>query len=241
MDGKFSIPNVRAGKYELHAIADGVLGEYAKADVTIGPGGTVDLGKLEWKPVRYGRQLWQIGVPNRSAAEFLRGNDHWHWGEYVDYAKLFPNDVNYTVGKSDFHKDWFIYQVPHDTDPNDVLGKGQGRATPWTVNFRLTTKPLAGQRGVLRLALAGVSARSLAVQVNGKDAGTVTGLVYNATINRDGVEGSWVEKDVEFDASLMHAGANTLTLTVPAGGITSGVAYDVVRLELAPAQQAAAR
>ena len=240
-DGKFSIPNVRAGKYELHAIADGVLGEYAKADVTIGPGGTVDLGKLEWKPVRYGRQLWQIGVPNRSAAEFLRGNDHWHWGEYVDYAKLFPNDVNYTVGKSDFHKDWFIYQVPHDTDPNDVLGKGQGRATPWTVNFRLTTKPLAGQRGVLRLALAGVSARSLAVQVNGKDAGTVTGLVYNATINRDGVEGSWVEKDVEFDASLMHAGANTLTLTVPAGGITSGVAYDVVRLELAPAQQAAAR
>jgi hypothetical protein len=34
---------------------------------------------------------------------------------------------------------------------------------------------------------------------------TVTGLVYNATINRDGVE-------------LMHAGANTLTLTVPAAG-----------------------
>jgi hypothetical protein len=36
----------------------------------------------------------------------------------------------------------------------------------------------------------------------------------------------------------MHAGKNTLTLIVPAGPITSGVAYDVVRLELAPAQQA---
>jgi len=32
-----------------------------------------------------------------------------------------------------------------------------------------------------------------------------------------------------------------MTLTVPAGGLTSGVAYDVVRLELAPAQQPAAQ
>jgi len=240
-DGKFAIPNVRAGTYELHAIADGVLGEYAKADVTVGAGGKVDLGKLVWTPVRYGRQLWQIGIPNRSASEFLNGNDHWHWGEYVEYAKLFPNDVNYTVGKSDFHRDWFIYQVPHDESMPDSLGKGHGRETPWTVNFSLARRPLTGQHGVLRLAIAGASARSIAVKVNGKDAGTVDGLVYNATINRDGVEGSWVEKDLNFDASLLHAGANTLTLTVPAGGITSGVAYDVVRLELAPVQRAAAK
>jgi len=238
-DGKFTIPNVRPGTYELHAIADGVLGEYAKADVTVGPGGKVDLGKLEWKPLRYGRQLWQIGIPNRAASEFLNGNDHWHWGEYVEYAKLFPNDVDFTIGKSDFRKDWFIYQVPHDEDMPDLLGKGHGRATPWKVNFMLAKAPAAGEKGILRLALAGVSARSISVQVNGKEAGTVDGLVYNATINRDGVEGSWVEKDVTFDASLMHAGANTLTLTVPAGGITSGIAYDVVRLELGPAQPAA--
>ena len=238
-DGKFSIPNVRPGTYELHAIADGVMGEYAKADVTVGAGGKVELGKLDWKPMRYGKQLWQIGVPNRSASEFLNGNDHWHWGEYIEYAKLFPNDVNFTIGKSDYRKDWFIYQVPHDETMPDPLGKGQGRATPWKVNFTLANAPAAGEKGVLRLALAGVSARSIAVRVNGKDAGTVDGLVYNATINRDGVEGSWVEKDVIFDASLMHPGENTLTLTVPAGGITSGIAYDVVRLELAPAQQAA--
>jgi len=238
-DGKFTMPNVRPGTYEFHAIADGVLGEYAKADVTVGAGGKVDLGKMEWVPVRYGKQLWQIGIPNRSASEFLRGDDHWHWGEYVEYAKLFPNDVNFTVGKSDFHKDWFIYQVPHDEDLPDLLGKGKGRETPWKVNFTLAKAPAPGERGVLRLAIAGASARSIAVQVNGKDAGSVEGLVYNATINRDGVEGSWVEKDLSFDASMLHAGANTLTLTVPAGGITSGVAYDVVRLELAPPQQAA--
>jgi rhamnogalacturonan endolyase len=240
-DGKFTIPNVRAGTYELHAIADGVLGEYAKADVTVTAGGKVDMGKLVWTPVRYGKQLWQVGIPNRSASEFLMGNDHWHWGEYIEYAKLFSNDVNYTVGKSDFHKDWFIYQVPHDEDLPDPTGRGHGRATPWTVNFTLARAPAKGEQGVLRLALAGVGARSIGVAVNGSDAGKVEGLVYNATINRDGIEGSWVEKDLRFDASLLHAGANTLTLTVPAGGITSGIAYDVVRLELAPAQPVAAR
>jgi rhamnogalacturonan endolyase len=236
-DGRFAIPNVRAGTYQLHAIADGVLGEYAKASVTVAAGGKIDLGKLVWTPVRYGKQLWQIGIPNRSASEFLRGNDHWHWGEYIQYAKLFPSDVNYTVGKSDFHKDWFIYQVPHDENTNDMTGTGQGRETPWTVNFNLAKAPLAGGRGVLRLALCGVGAPTIGVQVNGQEAGTVTGLVNNATINRDGVEGSWVEKDISFDASLLHAGTNTLTLKVPAGPLTSGIAYDVVRLELAPARQ----
>jgi rhamnogalacturonan endolyase len=235
-DGRFTIPNVRPGTYELHAIADGVLGEYAKADITVVAGGKVDLGRLDWKPVRYGKQLWQIGIPNRSASEFLRGNDHWHWGEYIEYAKLFPKDIDFTIGKSDYSKDWFIYQVPHDENPDDTTGRGQGRETPWSVHFSLAQAPAAGQHGVLRLALTGVGARSLAVQVNGKDAGMVTGLVYNATINRDGVQGSWVEKDVIFDASLLQAGQNTLTLTVPAGSLTSGIAYDVLRLELAPPQ-----
>ena len=235
-DGRFTIPKVRPGTYELHAIADGVLGEYAKADVTVTSGGKVELGKLVWVPVRYGRQLWQIGVPNRSAVEFRGGADHWHWGEYIEYARLFPNDVTYTIGKSDWTRDWFIYQVPHDEDPKDTTGHGHGRETPWTVNFTLAQAPAAGERGILRLGIAGAGTRTIGVKVNGSDAGTVEGLVYNATINRDGVQGSWVEKDVQFDASLLHAGANTLTLVVPAGGLTSGVAYDVVRLELAPAK-----
>jgi hypothetical protein len=39
-------------------------------------------------------------------------------------------------------------------------------------------------------------------------------------------------QDVTFDASLLHAGTNAMTLTVPAGGVMSGIAYDVVRLEV---------
>ena len=56
--------------------------------------------------------------------------------------------------------------------------------------------------------------------------------MYNATINRDGIGGYWVEKDLTFDASKTSAGENTMTLTIPAGGLTSGIIYDYIRLEL---------
>jgi rhamnogalacturonan endolyase len=70
------------------------------------------------------------------------------------------------------------------------------------------------------------------VLVNDQQAGTVAALVYNATINRDGIAGAWVEKDVAFDAALMKSGANVMKLTIPAGGLTAGIIYDYLRLEL---------
>jgi rhamnogalacturonan endolyase len=41
-----------------------------------------------------------------------------------------------------------------------------------------------------------------------------------------------MDPDVTFDASLMREGHNRLTLTIPAGGLTSGVIYDYIRLEV---------
>ena len=111
-NGKFNIANVRPGTYTLHAFADGVLGEYAKADIVVEPGKTIDLGSLEWKPVRYGRQLWEIGIPDRTAGEFLHGDHYYQWGLYNQYPKDFPNDVNFVIGKSDYRKDWNLMQLP---------------------------------------------------------------------------------------------------------------------------------
>ncbi len=229
-DGRFRIDNVRPGTYQLHAIADGVLGEFAKADIAVSAGKPLDLGKLEWKPVRYGRQIWDIGIANRNGSEFFKGDDYFHWGWYLEYPKLFPNDVTFTIGKSDYHKDWFFEQVPHATS-NDETGRAPGRATTWTVIFTMK-QPLAGQVR-LRLAICGVGARRIDVAVNDRPAGAVEGLVYNATINRDGIQGSWVEKDVSFDASLLKAGDNILKLSIPAGGLTNGIIYDYLRLEVA--------
>ncbi len=234
-DGSFTIPNVRPGTYQLHAISDGVLGAYdATASVTIAPGQKLDLGTIEWHPTHYGRQIWQIGTPNRSAKEFLKGDDHWHWGMYIEYAKLFPNDVDFTVGKSDPAKDWFIYQVPHDTDFKPD-GRDQGRATPWTIHFEMPAGRQPAGKATLRFGLDGVSTRTLGITVNGKDAGSMTDLFgAGASMIRDGIEGTWIEKDFNFDASLLKPGANTIVLTVPAGGVANGICYDVVRLEVAP-------
>ena len=225
--GHFTIPNVRPGPYTLHAIADGVLGEYAKVDVTIAAGQILDLGRLTWTPVRHGRQLWDIGVPDRTAKEFLHGGKGRQWGLYLQYPKDFPNDVHYVIGKSDYHKDWNYAQVPR---ASDETGSGNGPATTWSVTFGLPAA-LHGS-ATLCLALAGSSARHVAVAVNGKPAGETGPLPDTATIRRDALRGYWQERDVTFDAALMKAGTNVLTLTVPAGGVMSGVEYDYLRLEL---------
>lgn len=225
--GHFTIANVRPGTYTLHAIADGVLGEYAKADVTVTPGQSLDLGHLTWQPVRYGRQLWDIGLPNRSAEEFRHGDHYWQWGLYNLYPKEFPNDVNFVVGKSDYHTAWNYAQVPR---AQDDTGHGNGPATTWTVIFDLPQAPHG--KATLRLAFAGNSARHLDITVNDKPAGTTGTLPDTATIRRDAIRGYWFERDIAFDAALLKAGPNTLKLTVPAGGVMSGVEYDYLRLEL---------
>jgi len=255
-DGRFTIPNVRPGKYTLHAFADGVLGEFAKADITVEAGKKIDLGKLDWKPVRFGKQIWEIGYPDRTSDKFLKGDDanYWLWGWPLRYAGLFPNDVTYTIGKSNPAKDWFFEEVPHSTttawlnpaakDPyNQRFGWvntppskddpwrdwGRGQATTWTVKFNL---PKAAQgTAVLRLALAGADGGSLAIGVNGQDAGSIRPVSTNALrYNTD--KGAWYQYIQKFDASLMKAGENQITFTVPAGDVTTGVVWDYVRLEL---------
>lgn len=227
--GKFTITKVRPGKYTLHVIADGVLGEYAQGNITVEPGKPLNLAKIEWKPVRYGRQMWEIGVANRSAEEFKHGDDYWHWGLYTLYPKEFPNDVNFTIGKSNIRTDWNYAQVPRLTQDN---GKGGGQTSPttWTINFDL---PRAVQgKAILRLGIASNSARMVSVAVNDKPAGDTGAMPDTATIRRDGIRGLWFERDVTFDASLMKLGANTIKLTVPAGNAFSGIEYDYLRLEL---------
>jgi len=53
-----------------------------------------------------------------------------------------------------------------------------------------------------------------------------------SVLRRDGIRGYWFERDVAFAAALLKPGRNVLKLTIPAGGVTSGVLYDYLRLEL---------
>jgi rhamnogalacturonan endolyase len=219
-DGRFTLRNVRPGKYTLYAFADGVLGEFRRADVSIAAGEKKDLGKFVWKPVRHGRQLWEIGVPDRSAAEFRHGDDYWHWGLYNDYAKEFPDDVHFVIGKSDVRKDWNYAQPPRD-----------GKPTTWSVTFELPEAPKG--KATLRLAICGNRGRGgVLVTVNDKAVGGTGRLLDSGVMHRDGIRGYWEERSVPFDASLLKAGKNVLKLTNPGKGWVDGVLYDYLRLEL---------
>jgi rhamnogalacturonan endolyase len=257
-DGHFTIPNVRPGTYTMHAIADGVLGEFTQTNITVEAGKPLDLGALTWTPVRHGRQLWDIGIPNRNASEFFKGDDFFHDGMALTYAQLFPSDVNFVIGKSDYHKDWFFQQPPHASAATIALAAANrgramfpgttrpagaprfvrgpvltGAATPWSISFDMPTAP-AGGKATLRLAISGTGARSLDVSVNGQSVGKLDHLVTDGTMGAtgNGIQGIWYEREVPFDATLLHAGTNVLTLTVPAGPLSGGMIYDYLRLEL---------
>jgi rhamnogalacturonan endolyase len=281
-DGKFEITKVRPGTYTLHATADGVLGDFAQANITVEPGKTIDLGKLVWKPVRFGKQLWEIGTPDRAADDFLKGDgaNVWLWGWDLRYALLFPNGLTYTVGKSDPKKDWFFEEVPTATnlsfvnpDAKDPANQrygwvkaeslkqypqtdqggpwrvyGRGKETVWTIKFNM---PKDGQgMAALRTGIAGVNGLrgGLAVAVNGKYAGAL-GDASNPDnphlINTDALryntdKGLWQQRTLKFDASMLKKGENTMTFTVPAGEVSSGIVWDYLRLELDPAGKAPA-
>ncbi|HEX7653342.1 MAG TPA: polysaccharide lyase family protein [Verrucomicrobiae bacterium] len=229
-NGHFEIPNVRPGKYTLHAIADGVLGELVKSNITVRAGEPLSLGEPVWEPTRYGRQLWDIGIPNRKASEFFKGDQYFHWGWYVQYPKLFPLDVNYEIGKSDYRRDWFLEEVPYNQNTNNNNGTGWGDGTTWAVIFKLTNAPQG--TATLRLALAGAGTRTLGLSMNTNALPSITNLIQNSVIHRDGITGTWCERDVTFNAALLHPGTNTLELTVYPGTLTAGVMYDYLRLEL---------
>jgi rhamnogalacturonan endolyase len=272
-DGSFVINNVRPGTYTLHAFADGVLGDFVRTNIVVEAGRPLDLGKLEWKPVRHGRQLWEIGYPDRTGGKFFKGDgsNYWLWGWTLRYALLFPNDITYTIGKSDYHKDWFFEEVPHATnfsfinpeakDPanqrfgwvraesldkypqTDTRGPwniyGRGRATTWTVRFKLR-KQVQGKAS-LRVALAGVNGiGQLPVTVNDHGAGAIgdgaspenARLRTTDTIRYNSDKGLLQERTLKFDASMLKPGENRMTFTVPGGDLQTGVVWDYLRLEL---------
>lgn len=263
-DGAFTLANVRPGTYTLHAFADGVLGEFAKTAITVEAGQAINLGQLEWKPVRYGKQVWEIGYPDRTGGKFFKGDgaNYWLWGWGLRYPLLFPNDITYTIGKSDYHKDWFFQQVPHGEttawlnpeakDPANqrfgwVKAESQEKypptneAGPWRVYGRGRASTWTIKFNFDR---AGKGLASLRVALAGSDGAGGLAVAVNGkdvgtirTISTNALryntdKGIWRQYVQPFDAALLKDGENQIQLTVPAGDITTGVVYDYLRLEL---------
>jgi rhamnogalacturonan endolyase len=247
--GRFTIRNVRSGRYTLHAIADGVLGEFALTNVVVTNGQSLEFGDLIWTPTRYGRTVWEIGVPDRTAREFRHGDHYWQWGLYFNYPREFPNDVNFVVGQSDWRRDWNYVQPPRFEDATNNLnsaddqtfadhaaaearaGHGKVRGTTWSIRFEM---PQDGRgRATLRLAFCGThQGCHVELLVNDQSVGDTGSLPATSAMQRDGIRAYWTEKPLAFDGHRLTAGWNSIKLVSHANSWSQGVMYDYLRLEL---------
>jgi rhamnogalacturonan endolyase len=224
--GNFTIPNARPGTYVLYAFNNGILGDYSKVDVTIQAGKTTQLGTLKWVPERYGKQLWEIGIPNRSAEEFRHGDHYWQWGLNLLYPKEFPNDVDYIIGKSDYHQDWNYAQ------PGKALANGRYVGPTWKIEFNMPSKKMG--TATLRLAICGsYGPAPLNIKLNGTAIGTTGRLMESSVMHRDGIRSeALILRDIKFNANLLQPGNNVIELSKGANTQSDVIMYDYLRLEL---------
>jgi rhamnogalacturonan endolyase len=223
-DGSFQLGGVRPGTYVLRAFADGVPGEYLGPEIQIREGMTLPVKTYSWKVDRCGPTLWEIGIPDRSAAEFKNGDRYWHWGNYLKYQKDFPNGVDYVVGKSDWKKDWHLCQPLVLSPEGRVLGN-----SAWNVRFPLKTVPPGGVR--LRVSFCGSrDGAELELQMNGVRLDQFM-LPENGAMHRDSHRGFWFERMFEIPAGGLRTGENLLEFKLSGRYWHQGVLYDYIQLE----------
>ncbi|XP_019177548.1 PREDICTED: probable rhamnogalacturonate lyase B isoform X3 [Ipomoea nil] len=246
-DGNFFIKGVRAGTYNLYATVPGRIGDYKYVtDISVIPGSDVELGDLVYKPPRNGATLWEIGVADRTAAEFYvptpspmfrvhdfedeGPNKFREYGLWKRYTDLYPlGDLVYTVGTSDYARDWFYAHVTRSFE-NGTYG-----ATTWSIVFDLESVNRASYY-TLQLALASAQEAELQVRFNDGEAQPphfTTGIIgSDNAIARHGIHGLYWLFSVRIAGTWLVQGRNIIFLTQ--AGATSpwrGVMYDYIRLE----------
>ncbi|KAK6923864.1 Rhamnogalacturonan lyase, domain II [Dillenia turbinata] len=248
-EGCFLIRGIRPGNYSLYAVVPGVLGNYKyESDVTITPGSEIKLGSITFTPPRNGPTLWEIGIPDRSAAEFyipdpnpdlinrlylnLTKEKFRQYGLWERYTVLYPKeDLIYTVGASDYKKDWFFAHV------NRNVGNDTYRPTTWQIKFEIPD--LLPGTYTLQMALASASTAEVQIRVNdplAKRPHHSTKLIgRDNAIARHGIHGLYWVFSFEVPSTLLLKGSNTIYLLQNRDRSKfCGVMYDYIRLEGPP-------
>ncbi|CAH9065782.1 unnamed protein product [Cuscuta epithymum] len=245
-DGCFSINNVLPGDYDLYAWVPGFIGDYQnEVSITIASGCRIDVGEIVYKPPRDGPTLWEIGIPDRSAAEFYIPDPNpkylnkifvnhperfRQYGLWERYSELYPNgDLVYTVGESDYSKDWFFAQVTRKKEDGTYVG------TTWQIKFRLAN---VHQNGTYKLRVAIASSTLAELQVRVNNPSTNRPLFTSRLFGRDnsiarlGIHGLYWLFNVDIQGNLLSEGENTIYLTQPRNQSPfQGIMYDYIRLE----------
>nr|CAD1817323.1 unnamed protein product [Ananas comosus var. bracteatus] len=195
------------------------------------------------EPPRSGPTLWEIGIPDRTAAEFFvpdprpeyvnrlfinHPEKYRQYGLWERYADLYPKeDLVYRVGVSDYKRDWFFAHVTRKVG-------NSFEPTTWRIIFRLNFVETS-RTYTLRLAIAAAHYARLEVRVNnpnGEPHFTTVAFGDGNVIARHGIHGLQWNFDVRIEGRLLRRGENTIYLTQAKGGhVFNGVMYDYLRLE----------
>ncbi|KAG6397543.1 hypothetical protein SASPL_143712 [Salvia splendens] len=246
-DGSFTITGVRAGIYNLYASVPGIIGDFKhNVYIIIKPGSVIQIGDLVYNAPRNGPTLWEIGIPDRTGSEFyvpdpapglinklyLKSTQKFRqYGLWERYTDLYPkNDLIYTVGASNYARDWFFAHVTRKTANNVYV------PTTWQIKFYLKTVSRGSY--TLRIALAAAHNAQLQVWINEANAGVkphfTTGRIGRENaIARHGIHARYWLFSVNVPGSqLVTNRINTIYIKqVNAGTPFPGVIYDYIRLE----------
>ncbi|KAE8675657.1 Cinnamyl alcohol dehydrogenase 6 [Hibiscus syriacus] len=167
------------GLYNLYAWVHGFIGDYKlDLNITIRPGNKISLGTLIYDPPRNGPTLWEIGIPDRTAAEFFipepdpmlvnslcldEMDKYRQYGLWDRYSEIYrDNDLAYTIGTGNYSQDWFFAHVPRN------IGNNTLRPTTWKIKYNLQDVNETGTY-TLQLALAAASYAEVQVRFNDPD------------------------------------------------------------------------
>jgi hypothetical protein len=247
-DGSFTLPPVATFSpygsnmtYQLYAYCagtNGSVGQFQTGPFTFAAGMVTNLGTLTWNVPHQGNSVaWEIGYPDRTAAEFRHGDDYAVPGLWLGFSSEFPNPMTYAVGASSLTNDWNYAQTAYFVD-------GAANNMVWHIQFNLPVVPTSGN-ATLNTVWAGAYSAAIQVFVNDPN---MTGGVFRdfypaipfpAGVNansviRQGIHDKYGIDHTSIPVSKLVPGTNIITL-VQRRAVTASssyVMYDYLNLEL---------
>lgn len=237
--GNFTIPDIQttstfggSENYQLYVFSageipgTGAVGEFRLGQHTFAPGENKSLGVIPLTVDHPGGSLvWEIGIPDRSAAEFRHGDEYAKPALWLQYGSEFSNPHNYDVAAGNWATNFnFSHTV-------DYVG-----ATPWKWNLNFNLNEVVP--GNYWLTIAYASADSIQILRVNDNTAFATFTPPNArpgasSFLRQSVQTKYTFVRVPIPASRLRVGANTISLDheVHTNHTTAGFMYDYLSLE----------
>ena len=230
-DGNFLIEDIRPGDYTLFAFNDGAIQEFKKENIRVEASNVTQLGNLELEiPRNNGNLIWEIGVPNRTAEEFVLGHLRYSEGFIQEnFHELFPETIEYNVADNNWDE---VLPYVHSSyfDANDNRSRWD-----WNINFEIQGEIPNLGNATLTIAYASTDHAQQWLYINGESSPSITFYPPNGGGNaflRQSDHAKYAVQTVEIPYSKLREGMNTIKFVMPS--TSSGVnhhMYDYISFE----------